>query len=331
VGYETLNTNEDTQEQAPGYGPWPSNQTAFLRIILRLNQDVVLLIISIRIGKLKMKLDIRYAEHPGDVKRYDTEELRKHFLMEKVFVKDEIKLCYTHTDRVVFGGAYPAEKKLRLEGGKDFGSDTFLERREMGVICIAGLGLVSVDGTGYKMKKGDGLYIGKGVKDIVFSSEDKNNIPKFYLASAPAHTSYPAVFIPIEKANPRKLGEAATVNVRTIYQYVHPAVCQSCQLLMGMTVLEEGSVWNTMPCHTHERRMEVYVYFDMKPNAVVFHMHGAPQETRHIVVNNEQAVISPSWSIHSGVGTGAYTFIWAMAGENQTFDDMDTIITTELK
>ena len=278
-----------------------------------------------------MTLDKRYAEHPDDVKHYDTKTLREHFLFEKVFIKDEISLCYTHSDRVVFGGASPVEKKLRLEGGKDFGSEVFLDRRELGVICIYGEGTVSADGTEYKMKKGDGLYIGKGIKDVFFSAAAKDKAPKFYLASTPAHLSYPVVHIPIEKANPRKLGEAATVNVRTIYQYVHPAVCQSCQLLMGMTVLEEGSVWNTMPCHTHERRMEVYLYFDMKAGASVFHLHGQSRETRHIVMNNEQAVISPSWSIHSGVGTGAYTFIWAMAGENQTFDDMDTLITAELR
>ncbi|MDR0584158.1 MAG: 5-dehydro-4-deoxy-D-glucuronate isomerase [Treponema sp.] len=278
-----------------------------------------------------MKLEIRYAEHPCDMKLYDTQKMRERFHFEHVFVKDEISLCYTHSDRVVFGGAYPVDKELRLEGGKDFGTDVFLERRELGLICTAGTGIVSADGAEYVMKKGDGLYIGKGVKDLLFSAGDRENPPKFYLASAPAHTAYPAVFIPIEKANPRKLGEAAAVNVRTIYQYVHPAVCKSCQLVMGMTVLEEGSVWNTMPCHTHERRMEIYFYFDMKPGGVVFHLHGRPGETRHIVMNNEEAVISPSWSIHAGAGTAAYTFIWAMAGENQNFDDMDTVPASELK
>jgi 4-deoxy-L-threo-5-hexosulose-uronate ketol-isomerase len=278
-----------------------------------------------------MALDIRYANHADDMKRYDTAGLRSHFLFDKVFIPDEISLCYTHVDRMVFGGAFPQKKELSLEGGKDFGSDTFLDRRELGIINIAGKGAVSLDGQKYPMKKGDGLYVGKGTGNIIFSATDPADPPKFYLASAPAHTAYPAVFIPIEKANPRKLGEASTVNVRTIYQYVHPAVCQSCQLVMGMTVLEEGSVWNTMPCHTHERRMEVYLYFDMKKDQVVFHLHGQPQETRHIVMNNEEAVISPSWSIHSGVGTGSYTFIWAMAGENQTFDDMDNIKTTDLR
>jgi 4-deoxy-L-threo-5-hexosulose-uronate ketol-isomerase len=278
-----------------------------------------------------MKLEIRYAEHPDDVRRYDTKTLREHFLFEKVFVKDEISLCYTHSDRMVFGGAFPVEKSLRLEGGKDFGSDVFLDRREMGIICVSGEGNILADGNNYPVKKGDGLYIGKGIKEVVFSAAGKSSPPKFYLASAPAHTAYPVVFIPIEKANPRKLGEASTANIRTIYQYVHPAVCQSCQLVMGMTILEEGSVWNTMPSHTHERRMEVYLYFDIKPDAAVFHLHGQPQETRHIVMQNEQAVISPSWSIHSGAGTAAYTFIWAMSGENQTFNDMDNIETPELR
>jgi 4-deoxy-L-threo-5-hexosulose-uronate ketol-isomerase len=278
-----------------------------------------------------MNLDIRYGEHPDDVKGYDTKALRDHFLVEKVFAADEINLGYTHADRVVFGGAFPVDKKLPLRGGKEFGSEVFLDRRELGIICIAGEGIVSAGGTDYPLKKGDGLYVGKGTADLSFAAADRTRPPKFYLASAPAHSVYPTVFIPLAKANPRKLGEAASVNVRTIYQYVHPAVCQSCQLVMGMTVLEEGSVWNTMPCHTHERRMEVYFYFDLKPGAVVFHLHGQPGETRHLVVNNEQAVISPSWSIHAGAGTAAYTFIWAMAGENQTFDDMDTLAAPELR
>ncbi len=281
-----------------------------------------------------MELDKRWAEHPMDARMYDTDSLREHFLFDRVFIQDEISLCYTHSDRVVFGGAFPAGKKLRLEGGKDFGSDVFLDRRELGCICVAGSGSVSVDGTEHPMKKGDGIYIGKGVKDVVFSSspgKDASEGSKFYLVSAPAHTPYPTVFIPIEKANPRKVGSPDSVNARTIYQYVHPAVCQSCQLVMGMTVLEPGSVWNTMPCHTHERRMEVYFYFDLRKDSVVFHMHGQSGETRHLVMNGEQAVISPSWSIHSGVGTSSYSFIWGMAGENQTFDDMDNVGMSDLR
>jgi 4-deoxy-L-threo-5-hexosulose-uronate ketol-isomerase len=278
-----------------------------------------------------MKLDIRYANHAEDMKHYDTAQLRSHFLFDRVFVPGEISLCYTHVDRMVFGGVYPGDRDIRLEGGKDFGGDVFLDRRELGIICIAGNGFVSGDGQKYPMKNGDGLYIGKGVRDVVFSAADSSKPPKFYLASSLAHVGYPAVFIPIEKANPCRQGDASTVNVRTIYQYVHPAVCQSCQLVMGMTVLEEGSVWNTMPCHTHERRMEVYFYFDMKKEQVVFHLHGQPWETRHIVMQNEEAVISPSWSIHAGAGTGSYTFIWAMSGENQTFNDMDAVTTTKLR
>jgi 4-deoxy-L-threo-5-hexosulose-uronate ketol-isomerase len=261
------------------------------------------------------------------MKKYDTETLRKHYLFQEVFVPDEISLCYTHVDRVVFGGAYPVNKTLRLEGGKEFASDKFLERRELGVICIAGEGTITCDGKEFPMKKGDGLYVGKGTADVLFSGSGA----KFYMASAPAHTAYPTVHIPYEKANHRHLGDQKTVNVRTINQYVHPDVCKSCQLCMGMTVLEPGSVWNTMPSHTHERRMEVYCYFDMPKDAVVFHIHGQPQETRHIVMHNEECVISPSWSIHSGVGTANYTFIWAMAGENQEFDDMDNIDTPDLR
>ncbi|MDR0474919.1 MAG: 5-dehydro-4-deoxy-D-glucuronate isomerase [Treponema sp.] len=276
-------------------------------------------------------MEKRFTEHPDDMKCYDTAKMRERYLFDKVFVNDDISLCYTHVDRVVFGGACPAAKKLRLEGGKDFGSDVFLDRRELGIICIASAGTAAAGNETHKMKKGDGLYIGKGTGEIVFASDDKDKPAKFYLASTPAHAVYPTVHIPIEKANPRKVGGAATCNSRTIYQYVHPAVLKSCQLTMGMTILEEGSVWNTMPVHTHERRMEVYFYFDMKDDQVVFHFHGQPEETRHIIMKNEESVISPSWSIHSGAGTAAYTFIWAMAGENQDFDDMDTLPSVKLR
>ena len=272
-----------------------------------------------------MKLDIRYAHHPADVKGYGTTQLRDHFLVEQVFVPGEIALTYTHVDRVVFGGATPLDKPLSLVGGKEFGTDVFLERRELGIINIGGEGSVTLDGAVHSMVKGDGFYVGRGTKTVVFASKSSAQPAQFYLASAPAHQSFPSVKIEFSKANPRKVGSPETVNVRTIYQYVHPAVCQSCQLVMGMTMLETGSVWNTMPSHTHERRMEVYLYFDMATDTRVFHLHGQPTETRHLVVSDRQAVISPSWSIHSGVGTGSYTFIWAMAGENQTFDDMDTV------
>ncbi len=278
-----------------------------------------------------MKLDIRYSNHPADAKKYDTAEQRKHFLVESVFSKDEIMLTYSHQDRVVFGGAMPVAKKLSLEAGKDFGTTYFLERRELGIINIGGPGSLILDGNKHDLGKGDGAYVGMGTKEVSFASASGSDPAKFYLVSSPAHQSYPTVMIALKNANPKKLGAAETSNARTIYQYVHPAVCKSCQLVMGMTILEKGSVWNTMPCHTHERRMEVYLYFDMASEARVFHFHGAPSETRHLVVANEQAVISPSWSIHSGVGTGSYTFIWGMAGENQTFDDMDAVAPVDLK
>jgi 4-deoxy-L-threo-5-hexosulose-uronate ketol-isomerase len=272
-----------------------------------------------------MKLDMRYGHHPEDVRHYDTEALRRHFLVEKVFVTGELTLDYTHVYRVVFGGAKPAAQKLFLEGGKEFGTPNFLDRRELGVVNLGEAGRVGVDGKVYPLANGDGLYVGMGAAAISFESDDAARPAKFYLVSCPAHASHPTTHITRAGANPRKLGDPLNSNVRTIYQYVHPAVCKSCQLVMGVTVLEPGSVWNTYPPHTHERRMEVYLYFGMDANTRVFHMHGQPLETRHIVMANEQAVISPSWSIHSGVGSGAYSFVWGMAGENQTFDDMDTL------
>lgn len=276
-------------------------------------------------------MDIRYANHPEDSKKYTTEELRRHYQKEEIFAKDEILLTYSHVDRIIFGGAMPVEKELSLTAGKEMGVNYFLERREMGVINIGGEGSIILDGTEYEMKKHDGLYIGMGIKEVTFKSKNTECPAKFYINSVPAHQSYPVVKIDINNANPVKLGDQANLNKRTIYQYVHPNVCKSCQLLMGMTMLEPNNVWNTMPCHTHERRMEVYFYFDMDENTRVFHLMGEPDETRHIVLANEQAVISPSWSIHSGVGTSNYTFIWGMCGENQTFDDMDHVAMKDLR
>ena len=278
-----------------------------------------------------MKLDVRYANHPEDSKHYTTEELRKHYFIGTIFRTDEAALTYSHVDRIIAGGIMPVTKEVRLEGSKELGSEFFLERRELGVINIGGAGKITVDGVEYKMNSKDGLYIGMGSKELVFISEDSLNPAKFYINSAPAHMTYPIVKIDIEKANPVKLGSIANSNERTIFQYVHPAVCKSCQLLMGMTVLEPNNMWNTMPCHTHERRMEVYFYFNMDPETRIFHLMGEPTETRHIIMANEQGVISPSWSIHSGVGTSNYTFIWGMVGENQTFTDMDHIAMGDLR
>jgi len=276
-------------------------------------------------------MNIRYANNPKDSKFYTTEELRANYLVEEIFVQGELKLTYSHVDRIIFGGAVPVGNSIGLDAGRELGVQYFLERRELGVINLGGAGKVTLDGEEYALENRDGLYVGAGIKDVRFSSEDSENPAKFYINSAPAHASYPTVKIEISKANPVKLGSPETSNKRTIYQYVHPNVCKSCQLLMGMTILEPGCVWNTMPCHTHDRRMEVYFYFDMDNNSRVFHFMGEPDETRHLVVANEQAVISPSWSIHSGVGTGSYTFIWGMVGENQVFDDMDAIKTFDLR
>lgn len=278
-----------------------------------------------------MKLQVRYANHPDDSKHYTTAELRRHYLMEKVFEADDILLVYSHQDRIVSGGVMPVTKALPLETSDELRAAYFLERRELGIINIGGAGKVTLDGQVYNVKSKDGMYVGMGVKEVVFESVDPNNPAKFYISSCPAHKSYPTYYIDFEKANHRHTGETKTLNKRVINQYIHPDVCQSCQLAMGMTELAEGSGWNTMPSHTHERRMEVYFYFDIPENNVVFHMMGHPQETRHIVMQNNQLVISPSWSIHSGIGTSNYSFIWAMCGENQEFDDMDHIKTTDLR
>lgn len=277
-------------------------------------------------------MDIRHASHFEDAKKYDTTDLRRHFLIEDLFVPGELKMVYSHIDRIIVAAAVPTNAPIALEGdSKELGSDYFLERREMGVINIGGAGVVTLDGQKYELNSRDGLYVGMGTKEVIFESVDASKPAKFYINSGTAHKTYPTVKIDLEKANKVKAGSDEECNKRTINQYVHPAVCESCQLVMGMTILEPGSIWNTMPCHTHERRMEVYLYFDMDEDSVVFHLMGQPQETRHIVMKNEEAVISPSWSIHSGVGTKNYTFIWGMVGENQTFTDMDHVATRDLK
>lgn len=278
-----------------------------------------------------MKLEIRYAKHPEDTKKCDTSELRKHYLIEKIFEEDEINLIYTHHDRMIIGGVMPINKDIVLSECKELHANYFLERREVGIINIGGTGEIIADGISYEMNTKDGIYIGKDTKSITFKSKNLEKPAKYYLVSSPAHVKYETVKITFADANPMKAGSLETSNARTINKYVDPTVCKSCQLLMGMTELEVGSVWNTMPCHTHDRRMESYFYFNMDKDTRVFHLLGEPSETRHIVMENEQATISPSWSIHSGVGTGSYTFIWAMAGENQDYSDMDLIKMENLK
>ena len=280
-------------------------------------------------------MDIRYSANQRDFKRYTTEEIRGEFLIEDLYKKDEVVAVYSHVDRMVTLGCMPVEEVVSISKGIDvwanFGTDYFLERREIGIFNIGGAGKINADGEVFEMGYKDCLYITKGTKEVTFESNSPDAPAKFYMVSAPAHTSYQTTFIPIEKAAKKPLGSMETSNKRVINQFIHPDVLKTCQLSMGMTVLEPGSVWNTMPAHTHERRMEVYMYFEVPENQVVFHMMGEGTETRHIVMQNEQAVISPSWSIHSGAGTSNYTFIWAMGGENQAFDDMDNIATTDLR
>ena len=277
-----------------------------------------------------MQLNVRYPSHPEDAKHYTTERLRKDYLIETVFVPDEAVFTYSHFDRIIAGGVMPVNQVVELTGSKELASDTFLQRREMGCINVGGRGTITVDGTVYDLLPLDGLYVGMGAKELKLESADPKNPAKFYINTCPAHKTYPNVKVDIEKAAKRPLGSTETCNKRVINQYFHPDVMQSCQLCMGMTVLEPGSNWNSMPCHTHERRMEVYFYFNLNDN-IVFHMMGQPQETRHIVMHNEQAVISPSWSIHCGVATSNYAFIWGMCGENQEFDDMDNIDPRDLR
>lgn len=280
-------------------------------------------------------MDIRYSAHPKDVKRYTTQELRDEFLIENLYQPDQVVAVYSHVDRMVTLGCMPVNESVSIDKGIDvwanFGTRYFLERREIGMFNIGGAGTVTVDGTVYALGYQDCLYITMGAKEVRFASADSAKPAKFYMVSAPAHRSYETKLLKIADAAKKPLGDGATSNKRVINQFIHPDVLKTCQLSMGLTVLEQGSVWNTMPSHTHERRMEVYMYFQVPENEVVFHLMGQPQETRHIVMQNEQAVISPSWSIHSGVGTGSYAFIWAMGGENQAFDDMDGIPTPELR
>ena len=289
-----------------------------------------------------MKFDVRYANHPDDSKKYDTKELREKYLIKKLFEEDDILLTYSHQDRIIAGGAMPVKKALSLGTFKELATDYFLERREMGVINIGGAGVITLDGKKYEIGHKEGIYIGMGTKDISFTSVDAKNPAKFYINSSPAHKSYPTVKItkPVEGKEPpvgtrycvqRHLGTDEGINKRTINQFIVGDVCESCQLAMGMTELDPGNAWNTLPSHTHERRMEVYMYFEVPEDQAVIHLMGTPQETRHIIMHNEQAVISPSWSIHSGVGTHNYTFIWGMCGENQAYDDMDNIKTQDLK
>ncbi|MBD9658566.1 MULTISPECIES: 5-dehydro-4-deoxy-D-glucuronate isomerase [unclassified Pantoea] len=278
-------------------------------------------------------MDIRQSIHSEHAKTLDTDGLRREFLIDKIFDADNYTLTYSHIDRIIIGGVMPVQKPVTIghEVGKQLGVSYFLERRELGVINIGGPGLIEVDGKTWEIDQQEALYVGQGAQNVIFRSSDASRPAKFYYNSAPAHTHYPDKKITLDEAVKATLGDAATSNRRTINKFIVPDVLPTCQLTMGLTRLDDGNLWNTMPCHTHERRMEVYFYFDMADDSAVFHMMGQPQETRHLLVHNEQAVISPSWSIHAGVGTQRYTFIWGMVGENQVFDDMDHVNISALR
>ncbi|WP_111642920.1 5-dehydro-4-deoxy-D-glucuronate isomerase [Marinimicrobium alkaliphilum] len=276
-------------------------------------------------------IEERFAVHMDDFKHYDTEKLRKHFLIEKIFADDEVLFTYTHYERIMVGGARPVNKTIALDPVYQQKADHFLDRRELGAINVGGKGVISVDGTEYEMDFKNALYIGRGAKEVTFRSVDPKQPAKFYMNSAPAHHAYPTKKVGMEDAKVLEMGSSETCNERRINQLLIHGVVETCQLQMGMTELQPGSIWNTMPVHTHSRRMEAYFYFNVPEDQAVCHFMGPKEETRHLWIHNEQAVVSPPWSMHSGVGTAHYTFIWGMAGENLDYTDMDFHQPNELR
>lgn len=276
-------------------------------------------------------MEIRHSTNPADAKHYDTARLRQQYLIEGLFHAEKVKMVYSHDDRMIIGGAQPVHETLTIEAADVLKTEYFLERREVGFINIGGEAIIEVDGERHTLGKLDTLFVGKGSRELKLSSSNASDPAKFYFTSALAHTTYPTRKVSVQEANTLNLGSLESSNERTIHQIIHENGVQSCQLMLGVTLFKPGSVWNTMPAHIHDRRMEAYLYFDMNADARVFHLMGEPNETRHLVVANEQAIISPSWSIHSGAGTSSYAFIWAMAGENYTFKDMDVVAMDELK
>lgn len=276
-------------------------------------------------------MNIRFAISPNETKQFDTEQLRENFLVSSLMQDDTVQLVYTHYDRVIIGGAKPVNKSLSLPNHPELKADYFLERRELGIINIGGAGTVTADGEVFHLNKLDCVYIGKGIKEVSFSSLQPGEPAVYYLLSAPAHKEYPNAKYAKEQAAPVELGAVETSNKRTVYKYIHLDGIRSCQLVMGLTVLDPGSVWNSIPPHTHTRRMEVYFYFDVAEQHRIFHFMGEPQQTRHIAMANHEAVVSPPWSTHFGCGTSNYGFIWGMAGENLVYTDMDAAPVTELR
>ena len=276
-------------------------------------------------------MEIRFTQSPGETAAMQTQALRDHFLISNLFTDDNINLTYTHYDRVIVGGVKPVKEAVQLPNPAELRAEYFLERRELGIINVGGNGNVVADGTSYAISKMDCLYLGKGTQSVSFVSEDPTQPALFYILSAPAHHVYPAAVCKKQDAQPVELGAAATSNKRTVYKYIHLEGIKSCQLVMGLTVLEEGSVWNSVPPHTHTRRMEVYFYFDLPAEHRVFHFMGEPQKTQHIVMANHEATLSAPWSTHFGCGTSNYGFIWGMAGENLVYTDMDPAPINTLK
>ncbi|HEU4470370.1 MAG TPA: 5-dehydro-4-deoxy-D-glucuronate isomerase [Flavisolibacter sp.] len=276
-------------------------------------------------------MKILHQVHPEDFRSYTTQRIREKFLLENLVVPGKVEAAYTHYDRMVVGAAMPVEGTLPLPAYEQLKAEFFLSRREIGIISIGGKGSVKAGGETHKMEKLDCLYIGKGVKDVSFSSDNPSDPAKFIFFSCPAHKEYPVQLMKPSQASPAELGSLDNNNHRVINKYIHADGLQSCQLVLGVTSFKQGSIWNTMPPHLHDRRMEAYFYFDLAQGQRIVHFMGEPHETRHLFLNNEQAVISPSWSIHSGVATGNYSFIWAMAGENMAFTDMDAVNIQELQ
>lgn len=273
----------------------------------------------------------RFANSPLDVSTMDSDKLRQNFLIEDLILEDQFNFTYSHYDRAIIGGVMPVSSDLELPNYSNLKSEYFLERRELGIINIGGPGEINIEGSAFQLNKLDAAYAGKGNKKVIFKSVSKDDPAKFYLFSTPAHQEFPSAIIKKEEILPVNIGSKETANERSIYKYIYLQGQKSCQLVMGLTILQPGSVWNTMPSHTHDRRMEAYFYFDIPEDQIVFHYMGQPQETRHVVIRNNQAVISPPWSIHSGCGTSNYGFIWAMAGENLDYADMDAVEMKDLR
>lgn len=279
---------------------------------------------------MSINYSVRHAIHPDDFKGYDTAKLREHFLIENLFQADSIQAVYTLYDRLIVGGAHPVKKPLLLETFPTLRSEHFLDRRELGIINIGADSKVTVDGKDIEVANKEALYVGKGVKEVIFHPSEKGET-RFYFNSAPAHRANPTKKVSLDEAETVELGSLENSNHRIIRKVLINSVVETCQLQMGITELQKGSVWNTMPAHTHDRRMEAYFYFELPEDQIVSHFLGAPDETRHIFTKNHQAVLSPPWSIHSGAGTASYTFIWGMAGENLDYGDMDKISVGDLK